>query len=129
MEVIHVSPTSLLLSRIQAHEQSSIVILLIKLLRTQYGVWKRRFPVLSKSLRCHLQNMSNIIVATSVLHNNAIAPRENLPPEDPEVNLILQLIHQQDEIPLQGNQQVPAVHLNYGDEMMMIILDKLLEGL
>ncbi|KAJ4425545.1 hypothetical protein ANN_27740 [Periplaneta americana] len=60
--------------------------------------------------------MSNIIVATAVLHNIAIASRENLPPEDPEVNRILQLIRQQDEIPLQGNQQVPAVHLNYRDD-------------
>ncbi|KAJ4430646.1 hypothetical protein ANN_19236 [Periplaneta americana] len=28
--------------------------------------------------------MPNIIVATAVLHNIAIAARENLPPEDPE---------------------------------------------
>ncbi|KAJ4444991.1 hypothetical protein ANN_06790 [Periplaneta americana] len=86
----------------------------------QYGVWKRRFPVLSMGLRCHLQNMSNIIVSTAVLHNIAIAARENLPPEDPEVNRILLLIRHQDEIPLQGNlrgnQQIPAVHLNYRDD-------------
>lgn len=47
-----------------------------------YGVWKRRFPVLSMGLRTKMQTTLKIIVATAVLHNIAIQTRDNIPPED-----------------------------------------------
>nr|XP_042897212.1 putative nuclease HARBI1 [Parasteatoda tepidariorum] len=38
----------------------------------QYGIWKRRFACLDAPLRCKLQNVQKIIVATAVLHNLAL---------------------------------------------------------
>ena len=72
----------------------------------QYGVWKRRFPVMSLGLRCKFENISNIIVATAVLHNIATAAREIEPPEDPEINI--QLVQNQDNMQL----GLPAIHIN-----------------
>nr|CAD7580943.1 unnamed protein product [Timema californicum] len=52
-----------------------------------YGVWKRRFPILSLGMRVHVQLAQNIIVATAVLHNIACQNREDVPPQDPEVHV------------------------------------------
>lgn len=51
----------------------------------QYGVWKRRFPVLALGLRLKLQTSMAVIVATAVLHNIAIDAKEEEPPQDPDV--------------------------------------------
>ncbi|KAB0804174.1 hypothetical protein PPYR_01144 [Photinus pyralis] len=37
-----------------------------------FGVWKRRFPVLSVGMRCKLHLVQQTIVATAVLHNIAV---------------------------------------------------------
>ena len=52
-----------------------------------FGVWKRRFPCLTKTLRCDLETSCVIIVATAILHNIAVeqGEREFLPGEEPEV--------------------------------------------
>jgi len=60
----------------------------------QYGLWKRRFPVLSKGMSQNVEAVLNIIVATAVLHNIAIDMREPEPPqpaeeEEEEINQIL----------------------------------------
>lgn len=34
-----------------------------------YGVWKRRFPVLSLGIRMNVKEVQSIIVATAILHN------------------------------------------------------------
>lgn len=34
-----------------------------------YGVWKRRFPVLSLGIRMNIEQVEAIVVATAVLHN------------------------------------------------------------
>jgi len=47
----------------------------------QYGLWKRRFPVLQKGMAQDPQAILNIIVATAVLHNIAIDMREPAPAE------------------------------------------------
>lgn len=52
-----------------------------------FGVWKRRFPVLSIGLRCKLPLAQDVIVACAVLHNLARMKNEEEPPEDPEVNI------------------------------------------
>ena len=36
----------------------------------QYGVWKRRFPVLSISMRLKLETIIEVIVATAVLQRH-----------------------------------------------------------
>lgn len=49
-----------------------------------FGVWKRRFPILSKSLQVHLSRIPGIIIATCVLHNLAQQMRDPEPPLDPD---------------------------------------------
>lgn len=53
----------------------------------QYGVWKRRFPVLALGLRLKLQTSMAVIVATAVLHNIAIEVKEEEPQRDPDLNI------------------------------------------
>lgn len=47
-----------------------------------FGVWKRRFPILSKGINVKLHRVPGIIIATAVLHNIAIMQRDRLPPDD-----------------------------------------------
>ena len=49
----------------------------------QYGVWKRRFPVLRLELRLKLSTTLTVIVATAVLHNFAISRNDEEPLDDP----------------------------------------------
>lgn len=46
-----------------------------------YGVWKRRFPVLSLGLRMHIKKIQSIIVATAVLHNICCDNRDEVAPQ------------------------------------------------
>lgn len=55
-----------------------------------FGVWKRRFPVLSIGLRCKIPLAQDVIVATAILHNLARCRNEEEPPADPEVQIPLQ---------------------------------------
>ncbi|CAH1976000.1 unnamed protein product [Acanthoscelides obtectus] len=50
----------------------------------QYGVLKRRFPVLATGLRLKLENSINVILACSVLHNICIDKNEDVPPVEVE---------------------------------------------
>eukprot|EP00102_Acyrthosiphon_pisum_P014829 XP_008185090.1 PREDICTED: putative nuclease HARBI1 [Acyrthosiphon pisum] len=43
-----------------------------------FGVWKRRFPVLSLGIRTQIQTTLTTIIATAVLHNMLIAANEPL---------------------------------------------------
>nr|CAH7715984.1 unnamed protein product [Callosobruchus chinensis] len=54
----------------------------------QYGVWKRKFPVLAVGIRVQLATTLNIIVATAVLHNIAIDHNEDGPIDDPEISSV-----------------------------------------
>jgi hypothetical protein len=45
-----------------------------------YGVWKRRFPILSNGINLNIAKVQRIIVATAVLHNIAIKNNEEDPP-------------------------------------------------
>lgn len=45
----------------------------------QYGVWKRRFPILSQGIRLRVETAMTVIVATAVLHNIAIEMKEDIP--------------------------------------------------
>lgn len=55
-----------------------------------YGVWKRRFPVLSLGIRLDLNKVEAIIVATAVLHNIAILQKVPLTTNDiqEQINLV-----------------------------------------
>lgn len=48
----------------------------------QYGLWKRRFPILALGMRVSPDLVKTIIVATAVLHNIAIDVREEAPIQD-----------------------------------------------
>lgn len=45
-----------------------------------FGVWKRRFPVLSLGMRVKMETVQDIIVATAFLHNIARNRNEEEPP-------------------------------------------------
>lgn len=65
----------------------------------QYGVWKRRFPILKLGMRVKLDTVFNIIIATAILHNLAIDENEDIPEEwlnedDNNIDLLPQ--HQND---------------------------------
>lgn len=55
-----------------------------------FGIWKRRFPVLSIGMRCNLHLCQEIIIATAILHNiartqNLLDPEELNEDEDQEL--------------------------------------------
>lgn len=60
-----------------------------------FGIWKRRFPVLSIGRRCNITLVQQMIIATAILHN--ICRQNNSPEldddnyEDGEVNETLNL--------------------------------------
>lgn len=47
-----------------------------------FGIWKRRFPILSLGMRNKLPTVQNIIVATAILHNIAQERNDILPDVD-----------------------------------------------
>lgn len=51
-----------------------------------FGIWKRRFPILSTGIRCKITRAQQIIVATAVLHNIAVQTREEVNNEWLNVN-------------------------------------------
>lgn len=56
-----------------------------------FGVWKRRFPILSLGMRVSLERSQAIIVATAILHNLAINEGDGEPIND--VNIDIQNVH------------------------------------
>lgn len=52
-----------------------------------FGVWKRRFPILSMGIRCNLELAQIITVACGVLHNIACDNNENIFEEEDEEQL------------------------------------------
>lgn len=54
-----------------------------------FGVWKRRFPILSREIQVHLCRIPGIIIATSVLHNIAQQHEDSEPPLDLDYSVIV----------------------------------------
>ncbi|XP_031353425.1 putative nuclease HARBI1 isoform X2 [Photinus pyralis] len=52
-----------------------------------FGVWKRRFPILSLGIRLSLETTQSVIIACAVLHNIAQERNEDGPLVDPDVIL------------------------------------------
>lgn len=68
-----------------------------------FGIWKRRFVVLSVGIRCKIQFAQMIIVACAILHNIAIDQMENQfegEPEDIEID--------EDDVYPEGNEAAEA---------------------
>lgn len=53
-----------------------------------FGIWKRRFPVLSVGLRNKIQSIQTIIVATTILQNIAQDQQDFLPEEQEDIENI-----------------------------------------
>lgn len=59
-----------------------------------YGVWKRRFPILSLGIRLNFQKVQAVIVATAVLHNICCMNKEeNLPELSEHIELAVQNVN------------------------------------
>lgn len=81
----------------------------------QYGVWKRRFPIISTSIKVHIQSAMDVIVATAILHNIAIEMNEDLPDD------WLHLNHEMDDVqPL----QVGANNENRGQAVRRLLINE-----
>lgn len=65
---------------------NQIQILVRNTVERKYGNWKKRFPCLVFGLRCKLETSLAVIVACAVLHNICIDNRDEMPPNDLEVN-------------------------------------------
>lgn len=51
-----------------------------------FGIWKRRFPCLSKGLTTKLVTSTTIVVACTVLHNLSLIFKDILEEEEEEAN-------------------------------------------
>lgn len=73
----------------------------------QYGVLKRRFPILSRGmqLKC-LESIQFVIVATAVLHNFAIEENDRMPPVDPQIQAEI------DDLNMDDNVDAVPIHQN-----------------
>ncbi|KAJ8911942.1 hypothetical protein NQ315_016286 [Exocentrus adspersus] len=60
----------------------------------QYGVWKRRFPILSRGIQVDVNTAMTIIIVTAVLHNIAVEMNEDLPDNFDNPVEIEQEVHQ-----------------------------------
>lgn len=81
------------------------------------GVWKRRFPALCYGLRCHIDTVLSVIVATAVVHNIALTMNEDVPPPPEGINeQELDYLIQQGHIPAFNVQQ--NVNLDFRNEIV-----------
>lgn len=82
-----------------------------------FGVWKRRFPVLSIGMRCKLPLVQDVIIATAILHNLAIDRNEEDPPVDPEVRLEPDELFEEIESDFTGNNGTRNTLLEYFESL------------
>lgn len=72
----------------------------------QYGVLKRRFPVLAVGIRLKLTTAVNVILACCILHNICILRKERDPVDEGTIPNLEQLIH---------DGQIPSVPVTVTD--------------
>ncbi|XP_050063025.1 putative nuclease HARBI1, partial [Aphis gossypii] len=75
------------------------------LVERTYGVWKRRFPILSLGLRFQAHKMQSVIIACSVLHNIAIDKNDQIPYDNSVIQLPEDVLQ---NIPIIQNNQTNA---------------------
>lgn len=66
----------------------------------QYGLWKRRFPILRFGMRLKIETTMTVIVATAVLHNIAIDMNDNFPEDEVEAE-------NDNLLPMENNENIP----------------------
>ncbi|KAK5646025.1 hypothetical protein RI129_004489 [Pyrocoelia pectoralis] len=74
-----------------------------------FGVWKRRFPILSLGIRQNIRKIERIIITTAILHNIACLMRDQLPQVNDEEEAAI-VITNNVEIPIQ--QPMNAANVN-----------------
>lgn len=62
-----------------------------------FGVWKRRFPILSLGIRMHIEKVEAIVVAVGVLHNIARTFRDEEPNVDDNIEAVINATIFEDE--------------------------------
>jgi len=70
-----------------------------------YGIWKRRFPILSLRLRFQAHKMQSVIITCSVLHNIAIDKNDQIPYDNSVIQLPEDVL---ENIPIIQNNQTNA---------------------
>lgn len=58
-----------------------------------YGVWKRRFPILTKGINVDLETAKTVIVATAVLHNISNTLRDKTIIINPQLEQDVEIIN------------------------------------
>lgn len=79
-----------------------------------YGVWKRRFPCLSRGLGTKLLCSTTIVVSCAVLHNLALRFRDGLPEDDENED-------EYEEIPV----NLPNWHTGEGFAVRQALIERL----
>nr|CAH7735618.1 unnamed protein product [Callosobruchus chinensis] len=82
----------------------------------QYGVWKRRFPVLKLGMRLNVNTIMAVIVATAVLHNMAIEENEDIP-----ADWMANSSHEDDEV---SNQNVGTQENQSGQFVRELLINE-----
>lgn len=75
-----------------------------------FGIWKRRFPILSVGIRSQLPLAQDIVIATAILHNIACLQNENEFPHEGEVEI-------------EDNQNENIHHINVNDRVRRELID------
>ncbi|XP_046993915.1 putative nuclease HARBI1 [Schistocerca americana] len=84
----------------------------------KYGMWKRRFPILSVGIRCNPQEAMSVIVGTAVLHNIARSTSSEEPPEDPEISRLLNQLRDERGPNIEDNEPVLPGQQIYRDDTL-----------
>lgn len=82
-----------------------------RIVERTFGIWKRRFPCLSKGLQTKLITSTTIVTACAVLHNLALTFNDNMEIEEEEA--AGEAENEDDEVP------VPPPHYQAGDGFLV----------
>lgn len=66
-----------------------------RIVERTFGIWKRRFPCLSKGLQTKLLTSTTIVVACAVLHNLSLMFNDKMEIEEEEA----ENVNEDDEVP------------------------------
>ena len=83
-----------------------------------FGIWKRRFPVLSLGIRLKFDKVEGIIVATAVLHNIAQSMNDGIPPVGDDLEAAVQFVNNVNVYPPQ--RQNNPININNTTRAMSI---------
>ncbi|XP_049840416.1 putative nuclease HARBI1 [Schistocerca gregaria] len=90
-----------------------------KTVERQYGLWKKRFPILSMGMRCNPQKTMAFIVSTAVLHNIARSTSKEEPPEGIGIMWLLRLLCSERGLNIDNNEPMPPCQQMYHDDTLL----------